>query len=290
MPDTNTELLLYQTLVGAWPLFEADVPQFHERFKTYVIKAAKEAKVLTSWLSPLPDTEAALLSFVDAILEPSVTNHFLTDFLAFEKQIAFYGALNALSQVLLKIVSPGVPDFYQGTELWDLSMVDPDNRRPVDFVERQVLLDRLREAEHRDWHALLRGLLQSWRDGRVKLYVTHKTLHARHAHRHTFLQGQYTSLMATGAKRDHVVALARHHGDTWIIAVAPRLLSRLCEVDAFPLGERVWEAGEIILPHDAPRRWSNVFTGESLEVTSAASGLRLADLLLRFPLALLIGV
>lgn len=290
VPDTNTELLVYQALVGAWPLSEADVPSFHERFKAYIVKAAREAKVLTSWLSPLPDHEAALLSFVDAILEPSVNNRFLTDFLAFEKQIAFYGAINALAQVLLKIVSPGVPDVYQGTELWDLSMVDPDNRRPVDFTERQALLDGLIEAEQRDWHALLRDLLQSWSDGRVKLYVTHKTLHTRHAHRHTFSQGHYTSLLATGAKRDHVVALARQHGDTWIIAVAPRLPSRLCEVSAFPLGERVWEASELSLPHDAPRRWSNVFTGESLEVMSTSGGLRLSELLLRFPLALLIGV
>jgi (1->4)-alpha-D-glucan 1-alpha-D-glucosylmutase len=289
VPDANTELLVYQTLIGAWPLSEAEVPQFHERLKAYIVKAAREAKVLSNWLSPRSDNEAALLSFVDAILEPSAMNRFLPDFLALETQTAFYGAINSLSQVLLKIVSPGVPDFYQGTELWDLSMVDPDNRRPVDFTQRRELLDRLLQAEHSDWQALLSDLLRSWRDGRIKLYVTHQALRTRNAHRHVFLQGRYTPLRAVGAKRDHVVALARHHGDTWIVAVAPRLTSQLAEGGAFPLGEGVWETGELILPHNAPGRWSNVFTGESLEASSAAGRLRLAELFLRFPVVLLIG-
>jgi (1->4)-alpha-D-glucan 1-alpha-D-glucosylmutase len=289
LPDYKTEWLIYQTMIGAWPLSEADVPQFHERLKAYVIKAAREAKILTSWLSPQPDNEAALLSFIDAILEPVVTNRFLEDFLVLQPQIAFYGAINSLSQLLLKIVSPGVPDFYQGTELWDLSMVDPDNRRPVDFTHRQALLDGLLQAEHNDWQSLLGDLLQSWHDGRVKLYVTQKALHTRNTHRHVFFQGRYTPLRATGAKRDHVMALARQHGDTWIIAVVPRLPSELSDVDAFPLGQPVWETGELILPHGAPEKWSNVFTGESLEVPSASGGLRLAELFLRFPVALLIG-
>ena len=289
VPDANTELLMYQTMIGAWPLSEADLPQFHERLKAYVIKAAREAKVLTSWLSPMPDNEAALMTFVDSILAPASTHRFMPDFLAFQKRVAFYGAINSLSQVLLKTVSPGVPDFYQGTELWDLSLVDPDNRRPVDFTKRRALLDSLFEEEKNDWNALLSDLLQSWSDGRVKLYVTYKALHTRTANRNVFLEGRYTSLRATGPKRDSVIAFARHHGDTWIIAVAPRLPSRLSEVGEFPLGERVWESSEIILPAAAPRTWSNVFTGERPEVIPAFDNLRLSEIFSRFPIALLVG-
>jgi (1->4)-alpha-D-glucan 1-alpha-D-glucosylmutase len=237
----------------------------------------------------MPDHEAALMTFVDALLAPAGTHRFMPEFLAFQKRVAFYGAINSLSQVLLKTVSPGVPDFYQGTELWDLSLVDPDNRRPVDFTKRQALLESLFEEEQNDWNALLRDLLQSWGDGRVKLYVTHKALHTRHTNRNVFLEGQYTSLRATGPKRDSVIACVRHHGDTWIIAVAPRLPSRLSEVGEFPLGERVWESSELILPAAAPRTWSNVFTGERPEVIPAFDNLRLSEIFSRFPIALLVG-
>jgi (1->4)-alpha-D-glucan 1-alpha-D-glucosylmutase len=289
VPDANAELLIYQTMLGAWPLLEADVPQFQERLKAYVLKASREAKVLTSWLSPRPDSEAALMSFVDALFEPSTTNRFMMDFLALQRQIAFYGAINSLSQVLLKTVSSGVPDVYQGTELWDLSMVDPDNRRPVDFSQRQVLLDGLLEAEKQDWRALLSDLLQSWSDGRIKLYVTHKALGARNANRQAFLEGQYTSLRADGPQQDHIIALARHHGDTWMIAVVPRLPSRLSTVGEFPLGNRVWETSELIRPDAAPTTWSNVLTGERLEASSASGHVKLSDIFSQFPLALLVG-
>jgi (1->4)-alpha-D-glucan 1-alpha-D-glucosylmutase len=168
-------------------------------------------------------------------------------------------------------------------------MVDPDNRRPIDFTKRQELLDRLLEAEKHNWHALLRELLQSWQDGRVKLYVTHKALGARNANRNVFLEGRYTPLWAAGSQQDHVIALARHPGDTWIIAVAPRLPSRMSKVGEFPLGKPVWETSELICPTDAPRTWSNVFTGERLEVNPTSGHLRLAELFSQFPLALLIG-
>jgi (1->4)-alpha-D-glucan 1-alpha-D-glucosylmutase len=288
VPDANTELLMYQTIIGAWPLLEADIPQFKERLKAYVIKAAREAKVLTNWLSPRQDNEAALMSFVDAIIEPSVTNQFMPDIVAFQKRVAFYGAINSLSQLLLKTISPGVPDFYQGTELWDLSLVDPDNRRPVDFTQRRDLMEVLLEQENAEALSL-RDLLQSWHDGRAKLYVTHKALRTRNANRNVFLEGRYTSLRAAGPKQNHVIAFARCHGDTWIIAVAPRFPSRLSEVGEFPLGERIWGNSELILPAAAPRTWSNVFTGERPEVSPASDHLRLAEIFSRFPVGLLIG-
>ena len=286
-PDANTEWLIYQTLIGAWPLAAVEVPSFRDRVKAYVIKAAREAKELTSWLSPQSENEAALQTFVDAVLDPNADNLFLEDFLVFQGSIAFYGAINALSQVLLKIVSPGAPDFYQGTELWDLSLVDPDNRRPVDFDHRQELLEDLTAAENRDRHALLADLLLSWRDGRIKLYVTHKALQLRNAYPQVFQQGSYAPLAITGAKRDCIVALARQHGDAWVIAAAPRLPTQLAEAGVWPLGETSWRTDALILPHGAPAAWTNVFTGDTANVES--QGLQLAELMRRFPVALLIG-
>jgi (1->4)-alpha-D-glucan 1-alpha-D-glucosylmutase len=132
--------------------------------------------------------------------------------------------------------------------------------------------------------------LQSWDDGRVKLYVTYKTLGTRNAHRHVFLEGRYTTLKAVGPQHHHVTALSRDDGDTWTLSVAPRLPSRLSQSGEFPLGSRVWETSDLILPQGAPGKWSNVFTGETLEVLPHSGNLRLAELFSRFPVALLIGV
>ncbi len=147
VPDANEEYFLYQTLLGAWPLFEAELPGFKERLKAYVIKAAREAKVHTRWIDPDFEHESALLAFVDDILEDTPANAFLSDFREFQAPLSSSGALHSLSQVLLKIASPGVPDLYQGTELWDFSLVDPDNRRPVDFYQRARLLGDVKKKE-----------------------------------------------------------------------------------------------------------------------------------------------
>ena len=147
MPDPNEEMLLYQTMVGAWPLAEEEKAGFKARLKAYTIKAAREAKVHTRWIATNHDHEAALLAFVDAILEPGADNQFLRDFQQFQEQVAYYGALNSLAQVVLKIAAPGVPDFYQGTETWDFSLVDPDNRRPVDYRKRLALFKELKSQE-----------------------------------------------------------------------------------------------------------------------------------------------
>jgi (1->4)-alpha-D-glucan 1-alpha-D-glucosylmutase len=287
IPEPNTEIFLYQTLIGAYPLYTEELTSFKERLKAYMLKAIREAKVYTSWLSPDSDYEAALTAFVDSILESSKKNYFLEDFLRFEKQIAYYGALNSLSQVLLKITSPGVPDFYQGTELWDFSLVDPDNRRPVDFGIRMKLLDDLIQQEAKRQYLLVKRILKSWQDGRIKLYVTYKALNTRIYCRDVFLDGQYLPLKVAGERQEHAIAFIRHQGGKWLLTVVPRLLTKLINVGAMPVGQEVWGDDLLMLPKEGPDYWLNIFTGEKLSVSSIRKGLPLHKILSIFPVALL---
>jgi len=289
VPDANEELLLYQTLIGGWPLEEEEAPAFRERVKAYMVKAAREAKSHTSWLDPDTKHERALVEFVDTILSPARENGFLPDFRQFQQMIAFYGAMNSLAQALLKIASPGVPDFYQGCELWDLSLVDPDNRRPVDFSRRTRLIEELRRDEGENLTALLNDLLGHWQDSRVKMYLTAKALAFRRENADLFADGDYLPLAASGAKRDHVVAFARHRGSSWALVAVPRLTAKLTLPGELPPAAGVWERSTITLPKEAPDRWLNVLTGESIAAMASASGKELPvhAILGRFPVALL---
>jgi (1->4)-alpha-D-glucan 1-alpha-D-glucosylmutase len=289
VPDPHLEMLLYQTLVGAWPFSEGEVSEFKERLKAYMVKAAREAKVFTSWLSSNLGYENALLTFVDSILESPSQNRFLGDLLRFQRQVAYYGALNSLAQVLLKMASPGVPDFYQGTELWDLSLVDPDNRCPVDFGKRIRLLDDLIRQEAQGQLSLVGDILTSWEDGRVKLYVTYKALGARTVYRDLFLRGDYIPLQIRGQRQEHICAFARRQGKRWALIAVPRLLTKLVHVGTLPLGKRVWKDDVLLLPESAPERWLQVFTGENLDVFSPGKEMPLSSIFRRFPVALLIG-
>lgn len=292
VPGPNEEVLLYQTLVGAWPLRKDELPAFRERLKAYIVRAAKEAKVHTSWIDPDAKYEAALVGFVEAILKPSNRNRFLPDFVQFQGEIAFYGAFNALAQVLLKIASPGVPDCYQGTELWDFSLVDPDNRRPVDFATRARLLEELDRRETAERTRLMTDLLRRWDDGRLKLYVTAKALRFRRSQRDLFLAGEYLPLSASGKGREHVCAFARRQGAAWVVVAVPRLLTKLVRTGVFPCGGRVWGGDRLILPKEAPRVWRNVLTGETMQGALAAGRrvLPLKRIFEHFPVALLSGV
>jgi (1->4)-alpha-D-glucan 1-alpha-D-glucosylmutase len=292
VPDPNEEMLLYQTLIGAWPLVKKEVPAFRKRLKAYMIKAAKEAKVHTSWIDPNADYEQALVAFVDSILKASNRNKFLPDFLRFQKQTAFYGAFNALAQVLLKLASPGVPDFYQGTELWDFSLVDPDNRRPVDFTKRARFLQDLKRREKKSLLPLIAELLRRWEDGRLKLFVTAKALDFRRTQRELFLEGDYLPIRVLGRRKQHICAFARRKGEKWAVVAAPRLLTRLVRVGKLPVGERTWGTDRLILPRGAPERWLNIFTGETLKVSSASGRkvLPLKSVFQHLPVALLSGV
>jgi (1->4)-alpha-D-glucan 1-alpha-D-glucosylmutase len=255
-PSRNDLYLLYQTLVGAWPAGEwaRERPDFTERIVAYMEKAIREAKVHTSWINPDPDYEEAMADWVRGLLAEG--SAFVEEFLPFQARIARHGMVAGLAQTLLKLASPGIADLYQGAELWDLSLVDPDNRRPVDFAARARLLDDLAAriaAAGDDLSALVRELLESWPDGRVKLHLIHRALAFRRAEPALFVAGDYRALSPAGERAEHVVAFARRLGDRVAIAAAPRLSARLTGLGgALPIGSEPWGDTRVVLGDAAP--------------------------------------
>jgi (1->4)-alpha-D-glucan 1-alpha-D-glucosylmutase len=295
VPDRNDEYLFYQTLIGSWPargFDEEGIAPFRDRIVAYMEKAVKEAKVHTSWVNPNEEYECAVEKFVREVLDPAKSEGFLNDFDEFQKPIAIAGMLNSLAQTLLKMIAPGVPDFFQGSELWDLRLVDPDNRRPVDFAKRRSVLEELQRSESVDRAGMVRGLLSQWQDGRVKLYLIHKILHFRRDHSELFQSGDYLPLYGDGKFRRHVCAFARRLGARWVIVAAPRLMMRLVAPCALPLGAAVWQQERLGLPDSAPVNWRNILTGEGVRALPARAGrsaLLLREIFASFPVALLDG-
>ena len=291
VPDRNQEIFLYQTMLGAWPLDPEEVPAFKERLKAHMIKAAREAMVHTRWVAPQTNHENALLAFVNAILDETGNQEFIEDFRQMQSRLAYFGALNSLSQLLLKIASPGVPDFYQGTELWDFCLVDPDNRRPVDFNKRTQLLKKLKQQEKKGRAALVAGLLSHWQDGRLKLYVTYQGLKLRRNYPELFRQGAYLPLTVKGRRQNQVLALARRQADDWVLAVAGRFFTTITPAGQPPTGEEVWGQSEVILPPEAPVAWEDIFTGKVCEAKESATlkHLPLQKILQHLPVAFLSG-
>jgi (1->4)-alpha-D-glucan 1-alpha-D-glucosylmutase len=287
IPDRNDEYLLYQTLVGAWPFKGGDAEDFPRRLREYLVKAVREAKVHTVWLKPDREYEEGFLEFVDRILDPVAGAGFLESFHPFQRRIAFYGVFNSLSQTLLKVVCPGIPDVYQGCELWDLSLVDPDNRRPVDYRGRRAALEGLRGHAAGPGGSRLLKLLESPEDGRCKLYLLWKALTARRSAPAVFQYGEYQPLPVEGARRDHVLAFARALGRHWYVAVMPRFLTSVVPEGTLPLGPEVWLDTRVKLPGEAPSRWIDVFTGE--ERMAEGEEIPLGTALSGFPVALLQG-
>jgi len=268
--DGNEEYFIYQNLLGAWPLDNAEVPAFRERFRAYVTKAAREARVHTTWVRPNQEHEAALHSFADLLFEDQ---KFQQSFQPLRELVSFYGAMNSLSQTLLKITAPGVPDFYRGTITWDFSLVDPDNRRPVDF------------APLTDFAEPARALLDHWRDGRAKVYLTERALAFRAANRALFDSGDYIPVEVRGKRADHLFAFLRRAGDVWTLVAVPRLTAQLSGTHRFPVGQRAWLDTELVLHPAAPLRWKNKLTDERLAATGGV--LAAAKVLSHFPVALL---
>jgi len=255
----------YQALSGVWPGNSS--PELIERLKAYMLKAAREAKEHTSWINPDAEYEQALERFVTQSLQNEV---FLKDVSHTVARLAQLGLLVGLSQALVKVASPGVPDYYQGTELWDFSLVDPDNRRPVDYALRRKILNSDKD------------LLKSLSDGRAKLYVIRKGLEVRKKFPALFHGAKYTPLYADAGREENIIAFSLSDPGNAVVAVAPRLFSRLVEADDLaPLGTKAW--GEARLPLDG--RYLNVLTGERHEARGYVS---VALLLSTFPVALLV--
>ncbi len=278
-PDGNEEYLLYQTLLGVWPTessgeaSKSATPEFIARIQAYMAKALREAKLNTSWIQPNEQWDSAMHDFVAKVLDPSPRNKFFPNFIPVAEEIARLGAINALSQIVLKFTGPGVPDIYQGNEIWDYSLVDPDNRRPVDYDLRRKMLCGLTNARPED-------LMQCWPDGRIKLFATQRLLQLRREHAEFFRCSRYIPLQAIGAFADCVVAFAREDGDRSLVVLATRLSSRL----GFPpTGER-WKDTAIKLPESlSAGPMAEMFTKRTLRLND--DSLNLEEAMAVFPFA-----
>ena len=276
-PDAGEEYLLYQTLLGTWPvdLDGAPVPsvgpKFIARIQRYMAKALKEAKLNTSWIQPNENWDDAMQEFVARILEAGPRNKFLPAFLPVAAEIARLGAINSLAQTAIKLTAPGVPDIYQGTEIWDDSLVDPDNRRPIDYARRREMLTQIENVPANE-------LMQCWPDGRIKMRLTQRLLHLRRENPELFREGIYEPINFGGAFADCAIGFVRRHRDGAIIVNVPRLSSR---VGFPPIGDR-WQDTHVILPAGLSDL-RDVFSDRKVRVEN--SQLRLAVAMSQLPFA-----
>jgi (1->4)-alpha-D-glucan 1-alpha-D-glucosylmutase len=265
-PSRGDEYHFYQALIAIWP--GGSPAELRERLKAYMLKAVREAKQHTSWINPDLEYEAALERFVVESLHNEL---FLKDLKEVMPRLVHLGMLAGLSQALLKVASPGVPDYYQGTELWDFSLVDPDNRRPVDFDLRSRLL-----REEGD-------LLKNLSDGRAKLHIIREGLQVRKKFPHLFQGARYTPLYADGGMEEKLCVFSLRDAKDAVVAIAPRLFSSMMEdSDRYPAGEKVWKESRLVLPQG---EYTDVMTGRTI----AGGPQRVADLLAEFPVALLVS-
>ncbi len=260
-PDANEEYLLYQTLLGTWPIAAHGQAQkgadteYITRIQAYMTKALNEAKINTSWVQPNERWLGAMREFVAKILEPSAKSRFLPSFLPVVEEIARLGAINSLTQVLLKLTSPGVPDIYQGNEIWDFSLVDPDNRRVVDYKLRREMLSCLTSSKPEE-------LLQNWPEGRIKIFLTQRVLRFRNAHVDLFRCGSYLPIKAGGTFAESCVSFARMRGEEWIIVIGPRLSAR---VGFPPVGDR-WQDTFVDIPQNISlKNAREIFTNREIQ-------------------------
>jgi (1->4)-alpha-D-glucan 1-alpha-D-glucosylmutase len=258
-PDRNDEYLFYQLLVGTWPaeltgvgvdLDPEALSVYAERVKGAMTKSMREAKVHSTWASPNTAYECAVLSFVEGALNATESRAFLSSFLPFQERVARLGVHNSLVQTTLKLTAPGVPDTYQGAELWDLSLVDPDNRRPVNYCARIRLLEAVPGAA-------IHTLMENWRDGGIKLFVLSKLLALRTAEADLFASGEYEALLATGVRADRLIGFQRRLENRRVVVLAARF-------PAHAEGDTDWMDTSVAI--NAAEGLRNVFTGEEMRV------------------------
>lgn len=283
-PDSNEEYFLYQTLLGVWPLQAEASSDLRQRVQDHLVKATREAMVHTRWTRPNQPHEDALQHFASSVL--SEDNHeFLADFREFQQLIAYYGMINGLSQTLLKITAPGVADFYQGSELWDLRLVDPDNRGQIDFARRAEALKGIIDAESSSPKRALTDLLTHWPDGRVKLYLIWKALTFRHAHPDLFLESEFIPIQPAGCYAANVIGFVRKNATSSVLVAMPRWLSQIRRTNE----HFDWCDTRLTLPPDCARKWKNILADQQLSMLERDGQpcLRVEDLLRDFPVALL---
>ncbi|MBN1306422.1 MAG: malto-oligosyltrehalose synthase [Chitinispirillaceae bacterium] len=275
-PDRNDEYLFYQTLAGTFPLDGTIDGGYVDRMREYMIKAVREAKVHTAWIKPDDEYERSVSAFTASCLDASISPLFIDAMRTFAQKISWFGLLNSLSQAILKCTAPGVPDFYQGTELLDFSLVDPDNRRPVDYSMREALLAKAADV---------RDVVGAMIDGRLKLFAVSTCLAARRGQRRIFESGDYLSLDAEGLHRRSILAFARRYAGGCLLVLVPRFTCRLVTVSQLPLGRAVWQDTRLRIPRSMwGRSMTDIFTGESLTV---GREIIVGDVLKSFPAAML---
>jgi (1->4)-alpha-D-glucan 1-alpha-D-glucosylmutase len=311
-PDANDEYVFYQTLVASWPAEDLDAPTPTEaapelvaRLLAYMQKAIREAKLHTSWINQHDAYEDAVSRFVVTSLTGSAGYAFLKAALPFIRSVALAGMVNSLAQLVLKVASPGVPDFYQGTETWQLDMADPDNRRPVDFAGREAMLcelmpwirrveelaaDSVDDVPGREVERYVRRLLATWPDGRIKMFLTTCALRLRRRWSEAFIHGTYEPLRVDGPESEHIVAFARHRGTSFVVAAVPRLTSHRHLVgSASQFATDVWADTRLFLPPSSAIGLRHAFTGERMLPDATGGYLLAAELFRACPVALLAG-
>ncbi|HRH79540.1 MAG TPA: malto-oligosyltrehalose synthase [Thiobacillaceae bacterium] len=293
-PGRRDEYLFYQTLLGTWPDTPAGEPcpdGYLERIAGYMLKAVREAKEWSTWTNPNAEYEGQLQNFVGEVLAGDGGRRFRQEIAPLAARLAHFGYLNSLAMTLLRLTMPGVPDLYQGNELWDFSLVDPDNRRPVDYERRRASLDGLRRAADEGeggLPALCADLLASAADGRVKQYVVWRTLALRRQYPELFSQGDYLPIVVEGTQGQHLCAYARRHGAQCVLAVVPRLTHTLLDgKTVWPLGRPVWGDTRLLLPEGLPARWRDAFSAARPDVRGGR--LEAAEVMGDFPVALLMA-
>jgi (1->4)-alpha-D-glucan 1-alpha-D-glucosylmutase len=289
VPDRNEEIFLYQTLIGMWPFAPEERATVLKRLQAYAVKATREAKVHTRWTLPNLEHEEALKQFIAQIIMGEDRSPFFRDFTVFHHRIAHCAMINGLGQTLLKIISPGVPDFYQGSELWDFRLVDPDNRQPVDFAQRKAALTSLQGTKS-PCVCLAEDLANNWRDGKIKMYVIWKALGFRLQNTDLFSHGDFAPITASGERQENISAYSRRNGEKALLVVLPRWLAAAQASESSMASQEFWADTHVPLSASDPKSWRNVFTGETFSVSQATSpphSLRIADLLRHFPVAML---
>jgi len=288
-PDRNEEYFFYQTLLGAWPLECQGCETFRERLQAHLVKATREAMVHTRWTRPNQAHEEALRNFVARILS-SDAEDFLRDFRPFQKKIAYWGMINSLAQVMIKIGAPGGADFYQGSELWDFRLVDPDNRGVVDFAARTAMLENLRDQPSNNLREMIHDLIENWHDGRLKLFLIQKALCWRRENAKLFHEGKIVPLQTSGDHSENVVAFLRQREDKFVLVATPRWISKLSgeaeRRQSEPSWKHLdWKNTAVVLPPGAPSNWLNIAAGTTLECGAGRRDLRADSLFRDFPVA-----